>query len=358
VSDPDPTQQQGEARLSGACEVAVSTEPPDWSELLASNAAAGLFHDPRWGELMQRAYGNRPYYLTARQGGKIRGCLQLIHQSSALFGSRLCSLPYFDAAGILSDETQATAALLAAAAELRGALKAESVELRQYEIIDESLPARTDKVTMRLDLPADPEQAWMDLKAKVRNQIRKAQGAGLAAADGGAELMGPFYRIYVRNMRDLGSPPHSLRFFRLIGETFADRARLFVVRLGGRAIAASFTLSDRHAVHVPWAGSDYRYRGTNANMLLYWAMLTHACRSASRRFDFGRGTRDGGTYRFKKQWGGREVPLYWQHLLGPDRVAPDLRPGSPKYRLMVACWRKLPVGLVRLLGPRIISKLS
>jgi hypothetical protein len=37
---------------------------------------------------------------------------------------------------------------------------------------------------------------------------------------------------------------------------------------------------------------------------------------------------------------------------------PDLNPESGKYKTMVACWRKLPLWLTRLLGPRIIRKLS
>jgi len=75
-------------------------------------------------------------------------------------------------------------------------------------------------------------------------------------------------------------------------------------------------------------------------------------------FDFGRSTRDSGTYRFKAQWGAKEVPLYWCYILRPGDKIPDLRPESPKYRLATALWRRLPVGIARLIGPRIIAKLS
>ncbi len=73
---------------------------------------------------MANAYGNRPFYLTATRGERIVGVLQLIWQQSRLFGSRLCSTPYFDAAGILSDDELARIALLSQARSLMSELVA------------------------------------------------------------------------------------------------------------------------------------------------------------------------------------------------------------------------------------------
>jgi len=96
----------------------------------------------------------------------------------------------------------------------------------------------------------------------------------------------------------------------------------------------------------------------NANMLLYWSMLAEACGMPVRYFDFGRSSIDSGTFRFKKQWGAEQVPLIWQFLLADGKTLPDLRPDSPRYRVMVACWKKLPVCLAGRVGPRIIGRLS
>ena len=347
---------------SSELSVTVSSDRPEWSELLALDSAT-IFHDPRWGELMDEVYGNRSYYLTARRSGKVVAALQLVHQKSLLFGSRLTSLPYFDAAGILGSDADADAeaipALIAASKKLLSELKADSVEIRLAEVLDQSLPTRTDKVTMRLSLPDDPDQAWSNLKAKVRNQVRKAETAGMVCQQGRLELVSQFHRLYAENMRNLGSPPHSRRFFEAIFDKFGDSSRVFVVsNSAGKPVAASFTLEDRHCLCVPWAASDFKFRSDCPNMLLYWEMIKQACLHPSRCFDFGRGTRDGGTHRFKRQWGSQEIPLYWQYLLEPGQEMPSIRPDSPKYRLMVTCWQKLPVSIVKLLGPRIISKLS
>ncbi len=341
-----------------SCEVTITSDSPDWREHLRDNPAATVYHDPRWGQVMARAYGNTPFYLTARRGGAISGTLQLVHQKSLMFGSHLCSLPYFDAAGVLADDEESRDALIDAARSLMLRRRAGWVELRQSASLDESLPARTDKVTLHLQLGGDPDDLWNRLKAKVRNQVRKATRAGLVCVRGGGELLDEFFPIYVRNMRDLGSPPHSRRFFAVLAETFGESVALFVVRQGDQPVAGSLALADRGAFRVPWAASDWRVRNLCANMLLYWEMLADACRRGSGVFDFGRSTRDAGTYRFKRQWGAEEVPLYWHFLLPEGRAVPELRPDSPKYRIMTACWRKLPLCLARTLGPRIIRKLS
>jgi FemAB-related protein (PEP-CTERM system-associated) len=275
-----------------------------------------------------------------------------------LFGSHLCSLPYLDAAGIVADDPAAQEALCGQARQLSRELKADWVELRQYSRLQGLEHVRTDKVSLCLPLPAASEELWDSLKPKVRNQVRKAQNANLSTCLGRDELLNEFYRIYTRNMRDLGSPPHSMRFFQLILRSFPESARLFVVRLADRPVAASFTLTDPQAMRVPWAGSDWRCSDLSPNMLLYWSMLQDACRRSAPSFDFGRSTRDSGTYRFKTQWGSHEVPLYWHYLLAQGRQMPQLRPDNPKYRLIAACWRRLPVSVVRALGPRIIAKLT
>ena len=114
MDDADVTNVSGAP--AGSVTIDVSNDPPPWDAYLACAPGATLLHDPRWGLVMREAYGNRPYYLTARRGGEVAGVLQLVLQRSLLFGTHLASLPYFDAAGTLADDGTATDALLAEAA--------------------------------------------------------------------------------------------------------------------------------------------------------------------------------------------------------------------------------------------------
>ncbi len=346
-------------RPSGGVTVGVERRWPDWSGYLARRADATIYHDPRWGEVMQAAYGNRPWYLTARRGGEVVGCLQLIEQRSVLFGAHLSSLPYFDSASMLADGADVRSAMLETVGRLTARRRCAFAELREEgEPGPDEQAVRTDKVTLRLELGGDAEALWNGLKAKVRNQVRKAQREGCAARAGGGELLRAFYGVYVRTMRDLGSPPHAERFFRVLIERFGESCRLYLVEREGTVLAGSLVVDDAVAARVPWAGADWRYRKLNANMLLYWTMLSDACRRGAATFDFGRSTVDAGTYKFKLQWGSRVVPLAWRYVLAAGEALPELRSDSAKYRLFVRAWTKLPVGAARAIGPWLISKLS
>lgn len=339
-------------------EVEVSQQLPQWGEFLAQCSSETIYHDPRWGEIMQQAYGNCPFYLTARSEGQITGILQLVEQKSLVFGHHLCSLPYFDASGILAQDDRAAQALLDRARNLLVEQATGWIELRHLQRGAGSIPVRCDKVTMHLGLPDSEEELWLQFKPKVRTKIRKAQREELKVKRGGIELINEFYQVYSRNMRDLGSPAHSRGFFQLVMKNFPIESKIYLVCLKGKAIAGSLCLTDRHALRVPWAGNDWRWRKLNANMILYWSMLADGSRGAVKHFDFGRSSLNSGTYMFKKQWGAKEVPLFWLFLLPDGKELPDMTPDSKKYRSIVACWKKLPIWVTQQLGPRIISKLS
>ena len=125
-------------------EVELSREMPHWDEFLGQHPGVTIYHDPRWGQVMRSAYGNCPFYLNTRCEGKITGILQLVAQKSMIFGYHLCSLPYFDASGILADDNRTAEALMDRA---RGLLKeqgAEWIELRHLQQIGKSIPAGDD----------------------------------------------------------------------------------------------------------------------------------------------------------------------------------------------------------------------
>jgi serine/alanine adding enzyme len=340
------------------CNISVEHDVPDWSGYLAHHPDATVYHDPRWGRILRDVCGGHPFFLTARRGGWIVGVFQLVGQRSFLFGSRLCSLPYFDASGILADDNQARLALLHKSKELRESEGYAALEVRQLTPCAENAPTRTDKVTLWLDIPAGSDAMWKQLKTKVRTKIRKVRKNDFEFASGGFELLDDFHDVYSRTMRDLGSPPHGKRIFERILSEFPEGTMLFVVRSDGQVLAASFTLADRWGFHVPWSGSDFRFRKLGANRFLYWKMLSYAAKIGAGRFDFGRSTIDSGTYGFKREWGAKPVQLCWQYFLPQEEKMPEIRTESGKYKLMTECWKKIPLPVARFFGPWIICQLS
>jgi FemAB-related protein (PEP-CTERM system-associated) len=314
-----------------------------------------LGRHPVWLRVLEEGLGQTAHCLEAMTGEQTAGFLPLMHVRSLLFGGFLVSLPYLNSAGVMADRADVRHLLIDHALPLADALRVRYLELRHEEpVAHPALNGRMEaKVHMRLPLPATAGRLWDGLSAKVRNQVRKGQKSALLAVWGGLELLPAFYAVFSHNMRDLGTPVYGRRLFESILRHFPDRAELCVVRAGTSPAAAALLLHGWGVSEVPSASSLRRYNPSCANMLLYWHLLERAVQRGQELFDFGRSTRDGNTYRFKKQWGATPTPTAWQFYLRSGGTA-DMRPENPRYQRFVRLWQRLPVCLTRLIGPAIV----
>src|SRR5262249_40382075 len=162
-------------------------------------------------------------------------------------------------------------------------------------------PAKMHKVAMVLAVERDEAKMWAALPHKVRTDIRRSIKSGLSADFGGEKLLGDFYGVFARNMRDLGTPVYSCFFFSEILRAFHNDRHIGITRHGGKPIAASFLLGYKDTVEAGWSSSLYAYSAMKPNMMLYWKVLGFAAERGYRLFDFGRSSIDSGTYHFKKQ---------------------------------------------------------
>jgi hypothetical protein len=89
-------------------------------------------------------------------------------------------------------------------------------------------------------------------------------------------------------------------------------------------------------------------------MLLYWRFMERCAADGADLFDFGRCTAGSGTHRFKAQWGGRDVPLWW-YQYGPRAGGGTPSPDAGVYALGPKMWSRLPLSLANAMGPSIVK---
>jgi len=325
----------------------------EWEDAIKHAPRPHLSAASGWYLTIQRAYGHLPLYLWAEGASEGSAVLPAFLVRRPVLGTVVTSMPFLDAGGPCGGSGRIADALvnhLVAEARRRGASR---VELRCIRPMDQPLEPSLEKVTLMLPLPSDPDRLWRSLDPKVRNQIRKAERSGLTVEVGGINLLDDFYRVFAVNMRDLGSPVHAKKFFRTILETFGESARVVLVKKNGVSLGGLISLVFKDTIYVPWASSLREYASFSPNMLLYWDTLRRACTGGLSRFDFGRSSRGSGTYRFKRQWGAEEVQLFWYTIpLGGQRT-PTISADDGKWLVVRRLWRRLPVGISRVLGPRI-----
>jgi FemAB-related protein (PEP-CTERM system-associated) len=348
------------AANSYAVPIVVHRETPAarWDAYVKRHPAASGYHLAAWLEVIARAFGHDTCALVAESPSGVVGVLPLVTFRSQIFGRFLVSMPFVNYGGILADSPAAERALLTAAIAETRRCGAAHLELRHTRQMFPELACRRHKVAMMLSLEASVDKAWEQLDRKVRNQVRKAQKSQLRVEiTGPSERLHAFYGIFARNMRDLGTPVYGRGFFEEVAGCFPANTRIFSVWLGDRPVAASMVYWHGTICEVPWASSVSDFNHLCANTLLYWEMISFAIRQGFHTFDFGRSTPGEGTYHFKKQWGAEAHELVWEYWLAEEAHLPDLSPKNPRFETAIGLWRRLPVPLTVLLGPRIVRNI-
>lgn len=333
----------------------------EWNDYVDSNAAACIHHRAEWRTILLQSYGHEAHYLCARDANqRMVGILPLILIKSRLFGNKLVSMPFFQRGGALADSPFIEQELMQAAATYGLQAKLDYVEFRddtRHQHLPVLAATQTHKVNMVLALPETQQTLWQSFSAKLRAQINRPQREKPAIFIGKKEHLNDFYAVYSRNMRDLGSPVQSKLFIANILSHFPHNSWLIVIKLHQRPVAAGFLLGFGNTLEIPLASTLRKVNPLSMNMLLYWEILKFAITQNYSQFDFGRSSKNAGTYRFKQQWGAKPKQLYWHYCLEESKIPPSLNPANPKYALIIKLWKRLPVALANVLGPAIVKNI-
>lgn len=337
-----------------------------WNIFVDQSPQATPYHYSQWLNAIEAAYGHQPSgFISINEEGSVEGLLPIVNFKGLKQTKQYCSLPFCDVGGAVSIEASISNALIS---EAIGASPKNQVELRERDSKPlpesqlESYPSA--KVSMLAELPEGSETLLKSYKPKLRSQIKKAQKNGLVSKlVHDASLIDDFYEIISRNMRDLGSPVHSKKFFENIMAQYGDKAATAVIYLEEAPTAAGLILMTPHNACIPWASSLREYNKLAPNMLLYWTFLAHVSDKGIPVFDFGRSTINQGTYRFKKQWGAQPWLLKWHQAEGnyqsnQNAIEDTVSSDSKLRELIEVAWQKMPLQLTNAIGPKIRKHIS
>lgn len=337
-----------------------STTDPDgaWRRVVDEVSQSNLAHAPEWFSVIRNAYGHEALYLSAEDTDGRTGVLPAFVVRRPFVGPVVASMPFLDAGGPCTSSAALAHVLVERLVAEARRVSARAVELRCTERLALAAQPMENKVTLTLALPADSDRLWRQLDANIRRKVRKAERSGLSVEFGGAENLAAFYDVFAARMRDLGSPVHAPGFLRAVLDSFGDRARIALIRKGSTPVGGLVALAFKDTVAVPWVSCLKDYFSVYANMLLYWETLRTACVEGFRRFDFGRSTRNSGTYEFKRHWGAVEEPLFWYTIPVAPRRHATIAGATRGADLAVRVWQRLPLAVTRSLGPRIRKYLT
>jgi FemAB-related protein (PEP-CTERM system-associated) len=231
------------------------------------------------------------------------------------------------------------------------------VDLLEVRARDEAPPGlqiTERKLAVFLPLAPTVEEMWEErFRSKLRNKIKRPLNHGMEVRFGGAELE-PFYDIFARNMRDLGTPVLPRAWFEAIRSELADSVIFASVYWQDTPLAAGCGFLWNGEFELTWSSALREHNSKHPNMLLCWGLMQECIRRGAHTFNFGRSTPNSNTHSFKEQWGGYDMPLPWG--VWGKRTSPP-NPNSTKFRLARSVWRRLPLAFSRQLGPTLSRQL-
>lgn len=326
---------------------------------VAGHPDSVFFHRPQWSLAVEQGCGQRAHYLLAERPGRgLVGCLPLTDVRSILFGHALVSTGFGTGGGALADDDSAADALLAAAWELATRLGASSFELRGGPLPDNYAVRDNLYVGFAKPLPKGEEAIMKSIKRRHRG-VRRAQALGLQSRTGsGPRDRAEFFRVYAESVRNLGSPVYPRRLFDSTLDLFGEDADIVTILHQGRPVASVLNFYFKGTVHPYWGGGTAEARDCFGSELMYFELMCHASRRGCARFDFGRSKVGSGNESFKTNWGFDPQPLRYGIRTATGAAPRDVNPLSPKNRLKVAAWQKLPLWVANRLGPVIARGLG
>jgi FemAB-related protein (PEP-CTERM system-associated) len=327
----------------------------EWDTFVRHQSGWTFCHVSAWHDVIRAVFGHECLYMVARRDdASIAAILPLVRVKSAVLGHYLVSMPFLNYGGPLGDPV-AVRAVVDHAVALAARDNVKLLQLRSRQPLPADLAVSHQKITVTLELPEnDADSLWQDFDAKVRSQVRRPQKAGAVAAFGHDQIE-PFFAVFTRHMRDLGTPAQSLAFFRAIAQAFRDSVWFGCVYVDEQPVAGGCGFRWGSEFEMTWASSLRSFNRISPNMLLYWSFMQRACTEGVRVFNFGRCTPGSGTHRFKRQWGGRDEVLWWYGF--SPRTSHDLRTPSPDqggFALAARIWQRVPLKVANAFGPRIV----
>jgi lipid II:glycine glycyltransferase (peptidoglycan interpeptide bridge formation enzyme) len=175
--------------------------------------------------------------------------------------------------------------------------------------------------TRIIDLRADEDALWGDLRKKWRQYVNKARTGGIVVVDAGEERLGEFYRVYRETADRAGFLIRAESAYRDVWRAFAPTGNarlLFAQTANGDPQATLFLVRCGPRVVEPYGGMTAAGAESRANYLLKWEAIRSSRDAGATSYDLW-GLATGGIAHFKTGFGGREVRYIgaWDLVLSP-----------------------------------------
>ena len=329
----------------------------EWDEFILRHSVNAMDLSG-WRHTVYNTYGIKSHFLAAVDTSEIVGALALYEIKHPLFGHYLLTSVFGTEGGLITTDDKVRDYLVHEAKRLADQLgvsycviRTRKQELNGFE--------EDDRYVTAIINVEDGEQAFFEqsIRHQTRKHIRKSLKQNFEVKVG-PQYVDDFHAVLHMHMRDLGSPVHSLSFYKSAIKHLSSHVNFMVVYDGDAPIASSMFFIINDVLVSVQACSLRSYNRKCPNYLLYWSMIQLACKKELKRVDIGRSAVDSNTMAFKRNWNCEFFPLSYNYYLKKGESIPFVHPTNPKYQMLINIWKRLPVQITKVIGPQILKGLG
>lgn len=324
----------------------------EWNDVVQGSHTSEIFHLFEWGELVEKTYNIRVFRLAAEVNGKIVGILPFVQFSTLLFGRKIVSFPFADMGGFctVSEADVVPRGLVRELIKVAQRCNVDFIEFRSFQenannLIDMGFHEGFQAFSYRLNTSVPYDVIWKKYNKKIRHNIRKMKKLGLKIREAQYKSdIDKYYRIYLERMKDFGTPPAPLAYWKNMWDMFYPKRmmKLIFTVLDDRAIAGFVVLFFKRKLYFVLNVSLKRFwKYYGLNELLFDWYIQYACENGYEQVDFGRTRKGTGVQKFKeKGWGVERIPLCTYYLFLQGKMKNPLEMALDTNNLYSRVWRR------------------
>lgn len=332
----------------------------EWDRLALSRGT--IFHTIEFRQILISSFGYRcAYHAVLDSKDSICAVIPLVVGRNLTLQNAGVSLPFVNYADICADSEEALRFAMDSMAKLKDKLGLDYLELRLKEqnMSGSGWREQLQNHTFVLPLSNDEEKVLALSTASNRNHVRKVYKNNWFTVSFDPGQMEAFYKVYVKRMKELGSPAPDIGFFKRFFDYLPDNTFLLTVLdkqtenvVGGMLLLTS---PGNQTIYYPYGANLVEYNSKYLNNFMYWEAVRLGIRHNMKYLDLGRSQTGSGTFKYKQQWGAKAEQLrYLVYNEGREGSSP---PDRKNLSIFVELWKIAPRLVTDTIGPSLIKYL-
>lgn len=327
----------------------------EWEDYLTDNPYAIAWQSFEWRDVVRRNYGGE-FIPLAAYDGRIRGVLPLYRMGGFLVKNQLISVPYAVAGGIVSDNDEASAALLERAVDLFREIQGMSgITLKQYKVrVPGDLRVDANFYNAELDLTSNIDGLWKRISETNRQKIEETKGLPLHL-DYPSDDIDEFYKLMLIHHRNSGVPCVGKKW---ITDLISFKMyTIALLRSKGEIVAGTMVKKYKRTVSFPFTSlTSLTARAELLAYNLYWQLIEKFAEEGFLIFHSGRIPNNDEANRYRLGWGGTRHPYFYQYYPGSENKTEFAVKRGRKRQMASSVLRRMPVVVSRVIGASIAKR--